>query len=242
LKTRKAFCDQCSQRLVVPVVIPCGHSICKSHIDNQLANASNERKILICEICRDEHLIPKNGFVVNKRLNDLLGIDLNSLEANMVKLDLLEKDAENYINDHFEDIKIKVAVRRDDLISKIVKYSDEILRSIEIDQLNCTKQSKQVNQVTANIEKLKEDLKEVRSQLERLRTNQKSFKNMIKKMETLNNEFDKVINEYKSSLVGNKKYEFQFDEEHYIETIFGRLVDFQVIHKTFFINLNIKHC
>ena len=96
--------------------------------------------------------------------------------------------------------------------------------------------------MTANIEKLKEDLKEVRSQLERLRTNQKSFKNMIKKMETLNNEFDKVINEYKSSLVGNKKYEFQFDEEHYIETIFGRLVDFQVIHNTFFINLNIKHC
>lgn len=59
-------CSQCNQLLVEPVTIPCGYSVCKRHLDEQLSRKTNEESTFQCGICLVEHCVPREGFVINK--------------------------------------------------------------------------------------------------------------------------------------------------------------------------------
>ena len=65
-------CDVCKKLLVNPRVMSCGKFFCKSHLEKLLINnKSNTKNTFICDICKkEEHYIPRNGFVVNGRLQD----------------------------------------------------------------------------------------------------------------------------------------------------------------------------
>jgi hypothetical protein len=146
-----------------------------------LTHEFKEKNTFICGICQEEHFIPKNGFVVPNRLQKLMDVELNKLapssmfeecrkeienaKENMIEIGLLEKNAENYIYEYFEDIKRQVDIRREDLKFKIDTYSDKIIKSVELDQMNLIKLSKEVNQITTNIEKSRKDLNELIARL-----------------------------------------------------------------------------
>ena len=66
----------------------------------------------------------------------------------------MEKNAENYIYDYCEDVKRQVDIRRKDLKFKIDMYSDEIIKSVELNQMNLIKLSKEANQLKTNIERI----------------------------------------------------------------------------------------
>ncbi len=148
-------CDLCHELLVDPISIPCGNNVCKSHLDKLLKKISKEKSFFQCEICKEEHFIPKKGFKVDKRLQNGLEIQFNTLKLTPIfdeckkviktarervaKIDTLEKNSEGYIYDYFEDIKRQVDIRREDLKMKIDKYSDEVIQSIEGTQVNYIK-------------------------------------------------------------------------------------------------------
>ncbi len=56
-------CDLCHQVLVDPISFPCGSNVCKKHLDKLLMKESKEKSSFQCEICKEEHFIPKSGFV-----------------------------------------------------------------------------------------------------------------------------------------------------------------------------------
>ena len=237
-------CDVCYQLLVEPVVMACGEIICKTHLDKLMTNTSKRKEFFVCGICQEEHWIPKNGFVVNSRLQKLLELELNALKGspvfdecmkeinkakeNLVKCELLEKNAENYIYDYFEDIKRQVDLRREDLKFKIDTYSDEIIKSVEKDQMNYIKMSKEINIISVNIEKSKEELNESVLQFDTLEFNDEKFGNIKASVADVNLKFNKILTEYNDSLIDNKKYAFEF-EELKIEDVFGRVTDCEVI-------------
>jgi hypothetical protein len=152
-------CQQCNKLLVDPVVTACGKLICKIHLEKLLTHESKEKNTFVCEMCQEEHVIPKNGFVVPDRLQDLLDVELNKFEpspmfdecrkeleeakASVLKIEQIETNPESYIYDYFEDIKNQVDLRREDLKFKIDTYSDDIIKSIETTQTNCMKMSKE---------------------------------------------------------------------------------------------------
>jgi hypothetical protein len=72
-------CEQCNKLLVDPVVMACGKFICKIHLE-KLNHESQDKNTFICGLCQEEHFIPKKGFVVSDRLQDLLGVELNTFE------------------------------------------------------------------------------------------------------------------------------------------------------------------
>jgi len=236
-------CDLCNRLLDDPVVMPCDSTICKTHLDKLITNGSNEKSTFICEICQEDHLIPKKGFMVNNRLQKQLRLELNALKVSpvfdgcmkeiedakekVVKIEFLEKNAENYIYDYFEDVKRQVDIRREDLKFKIDKYSDEIIKSVELDQMNLIKLSKEANQLTTNIEKSRKNLNELIAQFDTLEFNDKKFEDIKASVGVVNQEFHKILAEYQDSLIGNKKYTFYFKESQ-IEDIFGRVTDVQV--------------
>ena len=237
-------CDVCKQLLVDPMVMSCGKFFCKSHLTELLMNnTSNRKNTFICGICLEEHFIPNNGFVVNDRLQELVDLQLNKLKPsamfeeckkelenakeNVVKIELLEKNAEKYIYDYFADIKRKVVIRREVLKSKIDNYSDEIIKSVEMNQLNYIKLSKEINEIRKNIEKSKVELNKSMLQFDTLEFNDKKFEDIKTKTSVVNKEFHRILAEYQDSLIGNKKYTFEFKELP-IEEIFGQITEFQV--------------
>ena len=73
----------------------------------------------------------------------------------MPNMKTLEKNNETCIYEYFEDIKRKVDLRREDLIQGIHIYSDEIIKSVESTQKNYLQMSKEIDQLTVEIEKSK---------------------------------------------------------------------------------------
>jgi len=69
-------CEQCNQLLVDPVALPCGYSVCKRHLDEQLESSPKKIK-LDCELCDKKHFIPEDGFAINRRIQNALNIKLN---------------------------------------------------------------------------------------------------------------------------------------------------------------------
>ncbi len=101
--------------------------------------------------------------------------EIEDARNNMVKVELLEK---NYIYEYFEDIKRQVDIRREDLKFKIDNYSDELIKSVETNQRNLIKLSKEVNQITTNIEKSKDELNKLITQFDTLEFNDKKFEDI----------------------------------------------------------------
>lgn len=237
-KVKSLFdCDLCHKTLVDPITVPCGNSVCKRHIDVSLENEPN-RTFLECEICHVEHTIPKEGFMVNKRIQKCLNIQLNTLKLlpvydeckeviriakeNVAKIEKLEANAESYIYEYFEDIKRQVDLRRENLKAKIDKYSDETIQSIESSQLSYIKLSKDVNRLAENIDKSKNELNEFVAGFDTFEIDEKKFETIKKKVSDLNDSFKGIISEYHDSLLGNKQYSLKFKETNVVE-IFGFL-------------------
>jgi len=233
-------CDLCHQVLVDPISFPCGNNVCKSHFDELLKNTSKEKSFFQCEICQEEHYIPKSGFKIDKRLQNGLEIQLNTLKltpifdeckteiskahVKVAQIETLEKDSEGYIYEYFEDIKRKVDIRREDLKMKIDKYSDEVIQSIERTQLNYIKISKQVNQISTDIEQSKKELEEYEKRFDTFEIDEKKFEVIKQGVVDVNGKFDKIIPYYNKALIGNKEYSFRFDEIPIVE-IFGCFYD-----------------
>lgn len=56
-------CPTCIKILNLPVILSCGHTICKQHVDKALEN--NETSVK-CQICDKLIGIPSDGFVGNR--------------------------------------------------------------------------------------------------------------------------------------------------------------------------------
>ena len=65
------------------------------------------------------------------------------------------------------------------------------------------------------------------TQFDTLEINDKKFKDIKTNVAVVNQEFHKILAEYQDSLIGNKKYTFEF-KDMLIEDIFGRVFDVQV--------------
>jgi len=125
---------------------------------------------------------------------------------------MLEKNSEGYIYEYFEDIKRQVDIRRVDLKMKIDKYSDGVIQSIESIQKNYIKISKQVNQISTNIEQSKKELDSYVKIFDTFYIDEKKFEAIKQGVVDVNGKFDEIILYYNKALIGIKKYSFRFDK------------------------------
>ena len=235
-------CDLCNQVLMDPVTISCGSNICKNHLDKLIKN--KDKTAYKCEICHEEHYIPKSGFIINKKLQNCLTIKLNTLKLtpifdeckieiqkateNGAKIEKLEMNSESYIYEYFQDIKREVDIRREKLKADIDKYSNEVIQSIESTQLNYIKLSKEVNQRATNIGESKKELDDYIKRFDTFVIDEKNVENIKNGVVRVNKCFLKIIHDYNYSLVGNTKYLFRFKEIP-IADVFGSFHDTLVI-------------
>lgn len=67
-------CPNCKQTLEKPVILPCGHTICKKH---EADRSIGER--IKCGTCNSDHHIPKKSFPPNLLVEQFLNLDFDEL-------------------------------------------------------------------------------------------------------------------------------------------------------------------
>lgn len=230
-------CNLCNNLLVQPVTVPCGTNLCKRHLENLVAKSPKEATSYKCEICKDEHQIPAQGFNVNMQLASVLELKLSSIlynfsrkinetQDNMAKVESFDIDSDKTIYEFFTDLKGQVAMRRRNLIEQIEKDSWNIIQSINNTQIDAMKRSREANKVLTNILKPKYELGELISSLDAKEIDEKEFKKLTTNLNYINDQFVYRIKEKNAFLIRNtkNKYAFEFDEKP-ISDIFGKYIE-----------------
>ena len=66
------LCPCCKNVYSEPVILPCGQSICKSHVKDSLTSKNN-KQYFNCGMCKKEHEAGVDGsFPVNEKVDDLV--------------------------------------------------------------------------------------------------------------------------------------------------------------------------
>jgi hypothetical protein len=136
-------CKICQNRLKVPVVLPCGQTVCKNHIDE----TTNEFKCdLCCEIHKTQNIVMNKA--ISKALNDNIDRKIfgrkyenacnkvDKLEQSITEFNLVAKHKEEFVHNYFSLLKNKIDLnveqfhlRFDEAIarvrSNIAKYEQE---------------------------------------------------------------------------------------------------------------------
>jgi hypothetical protein len=205
LKDCKLFLDQ-------PINLPCGFMICKKHIDTKI-------KTFKCEFCQEEHLIPENGFIINKKLADCIQSKLHLTDEQKDASDLfdclnemitkLEKiDPTEYVYDYFKNLRDRVDLHREEMINEINKKSEEFIKKLyELEReyhSGCNK-----TQFNNNLDELKlSKLPEIEMQLKMTQIENKMLNKLTKQIRKI--EMDLISNRYENEyLMNNRRIFFE---------------------------------
>lgn len=159
-------CAHCQNILKTPVFLPCGHSICQEHQQQESrANTSTERQVestitnksIDCKACQKSYNIPESGFIRNIMGEQLLENRLHlvvaqnaafkaclGLRKQASKVQRLQNIAKTTIVSRvLGELKTKVNKKRDEMKQKIDSDADKLVK--EIDQLETECKNKPQN-------------------------------------------------------------------------------------------------
>ena len=148
-------CQSCEEFIFEPVFLPCGHSICKEHVDETVEE--NEKQIK-CDICNESFDIPSKGFAPNRALEGLMEVDIDKLDLGQEYNsafnkcaefeDLLEEfnkaknDPEMRIHTVLSNLRNKVDLRREVLKQEIDKEAVKMIEKIDEFEKECKSASR----------------------------------------------------------------------------------------------------
>ena len=173
-------CPTCMKILNLPVILPCGHTICKEHVDKAVEN--NETNIK-CKICIESYVIPPNGFVRNRALESLLEKEtkkvgfgenfrvyykstketLESFEEFLDELSRIKNDPEMKIQTVISELKNKVDLKREEIKNEIDRKALALIERIDEFKKECKANASNVKsdcKLDETLERLKNDLNE----------------------------------------------------------------------------------
>jgi hypothetical protein len=199
--------NECKLYLEQPITLPCGSTICKEHIDH-------DHQRFRCSQCNEEHIIPPNGFKINKQIAHIIenGYHLNETQKiannNFKKLESVVGEYDNInsdelIYDYFSQLRNKVDLRREKSFEEISNRSEEVIQDLY----------KLENELKLNATKLEkmnlEDLKNLKIPLWRKQLRKPA--NLINEIQDMINDLNKYIdhiqfeiNDFNTKLFLNK--------------------------------------
>lgn len=140
-------CVNCQVVLNSPVLLPCGHSICKSHVQ------PSSKSAIKCKQCGVDHTSPNEGFPNNQALAEIISTQVQSLDFGKIhqqaqescrELQLNVKNAKTliddpnyYINDVIEELKNDVFLKREQLKLEIDQESEKLIKMLEGYAIRC---------------------------------------------------------------------------------------------------------
>lgn len=186
-------CTQCEKTLKEPVMLPCGHTICKSQV---VKTKEESNKSIKCVKCHEDHEIPeKGGFPVNKLAQEFLDrkFDLldqgNEYRKAVDSLRNLKGEFDGYtrmnasphleLHDVISSLKNDIDLRRekvktwaDEQAIDLTKQLDEFERA-RSQELAVRKDSSRPNdEIESLIESTRKDLEKWENEIEKFEINE----------------------------------------------------------------------
>jgi hypothetical protein len=133
-------CTQCKGWLELPVLLPCGDSICQKHV-------TSESKECHCLECDSIHSVPSAGFPQNKALKKQLDArvqeanfckeyttafeSFKSLEETFEAMTLFKRDPSFFVNQAIGELKAEVDLLREEFKLKIDQKTEILIKELD---------------------------------------------------------------------------------------------------------------
>lgn len=166
-------CVICRNILKSPVILPCGHSVCKNHAIN---NETDE--LISCNKCGRDH--KKQDFLPNEDLANIIEIQIsnsdwcphhNIAKESCAKLETTINQIEQLLNDphYFSYEKInklqrQVELKREELKKQIDNEFDKVYTKLDEYKQSC-KSHLETNEYKIEAEKISSEVKNARNKL-----------------------------------------------------------------------------
>lgn len=207
-------CSVCSKLLDRPVTLPCGESICESHLDEIFNNQ--------CRFCDKHH--PKSEYSINQSLSQMIELQVNTIKLSpkfesckqsinrvediMNQADLVYKDPNNFIYEYFDEIKQGVYIRRENLKIQIDDYYNWMIEKIIKTERTCYDLATRPNEIKTSINNYKREFNELKEKFDSFEIDDAKYDDLNIKSDNLQPKLLEALDKYKYSLIGNKDYEF----------------------------------
>lgn len=219
--------DECENEEVdISVILPCGYEVCLEHLQQTGKNTFE------CIICSD-HQVNLFECLSIKRNKEKVGkyelqTKIDELDETIQKLEEIEEDAENFIEEAYEDLMEKIETRREQQKSKLSKSIDDYYDKL-VEQIESEKEE--------SVEKLEELIEEM--DIDELKVKKKKFLKLLNSSdpESILKEIEK-INEENSKIkdIIDKPNQYEFTQSEIAKTDLQKLLGILQIKPKVFIN------
>jgi hypothetical protein len=171
-------CIECRNILDRPVLLPCGESICQSHLNKPAAETPTTYQ---CFGCGNAHVIPEGGFFLNKALHNIINTKIEKikllpeydnacksckrLSAHLDQFGLLKKDPYFFIYEALNELKVQTQMLREEYKLKIDERADRILEELIEYETEC-KTRLDTTAYAVDLKDLDEIVAEIRAELQ----------------------------------------------------------------------------
>ena len=238
-KISKAIkCVNCKQLLSKPVILPCGHSICKSH-------APMSENQVLCVECGIHH--ENQDFVVNKALEDVIASQVASLDFGtdhkkasqscerlnnlLDEFNLLQKDPVFFTHEKISKLRNRVLLSSEQFKLKLEENTQKLLDILQKFEDDCktyvlsSDYKSKHEEIQRTINSVKSKLDEWMSNLNELKFDETSWKVIQEESCTKCKEIVQDLKGYKQSLLldqyEQKSREIELFENIDMDAVFG---------------------
>ena len=249
-------CKVCHMYYTNPVLLPCGKSICRHHINDEIGNDLNKKEYK-CELCRMRHDIPENGFLINGEMIDLLNLNDHSDEKTkdafilIDELDHVRKqlelvnDPDNFVHDYVSDIRNKLDLRREIFKLNIDDIHDDMITKVNDFEKECKANLKTYN-FTINSAVLEKKMNEWKRELRNPRIKETSIDNIMKQTNLQMKQEENNLFECSNKILNGKgcvfdSGYFKIEQDNFGKLIFDDLKKTNELNKTIQMKLDDNH-
>jgi cell fate (sporulation/competence/biofilm development) regulator YmcA (YheA/YmcA/DUF963 family) len=212
-------CSECKFTLESPVILPCGDSICQSHVKQE----TQEFHCLVCDLI---HPIPNAGFPPNKNLAILINEKIDKLKFNpqyesafdsfkcveklVDEMKLFQKDPYHIINKAIGELKNEVDIIKHEFNLAIENKASEIIGELEKYQQECRCNldsvgvTNKLEKIDQNIDAIKEELGKWHQTLRCFESNETEWQVITEKSHEYNARFKFELDAYEDEFLLNK--------------------------------------
>ena len=255
-------CFNCSSVLNSPVILPCGHSVCKHHTQpdpHDIFNLLNQNKIT-CGKCLKEHTIPLEGFPQNESLMEMLAaqvhkIDLGkmhnkakqeceNLESLINKVNDMLEDPVNLTYEEIDSIRNTVFLKREELKLKIDQETDKLITKIDkyMDQMSKLTKGDRFKVLDDQNKLAKLNLNKTKNMLNQIKMDDDYWRKISQEIEIEHRKLLQNIENLKKSSIFNGIIELKHESEFFrnLDIDFNYISGFQIhflpnLHLSFYI-------
>ena len=224
--------NNCNKYFEEPIILSCGTSVCKSHVDDILDVKNVKNGKYNCKICNGSHEVPLDNFIINRDLNKFFQDDSHlpdkqkkvkdlyvEFEATVNSLKKMLENPSNYLHDYTSELKRQVDLQREELKAKIDEMALDIISKIDNLYEECKKDIDKFEKI--DIIQFDNDLLNYKDYHRLAYIDDKALKRVVDELNDLTNESKRSLENLEKKLLKRRKCKFEKRSTGFLNSDFG---------------------